>query len=93
MVAGHPAEEREKLLLALDSAMAEAFGELRRTVQKSLAVLAVAFTRLLGAARGGNGPLTLAALARVLPTVGTAHAREKRLWRSLRNRLLEILVV
>ncbi|MBI4161917.1 MAG: transposase [Acidobacteria bacterium] len=69
--------------------MCRAFGGLRRTVQKNLAVLTVAFLRVLGAARGGNGGLSLGALFRVLPTAGTARAREKRLRRFLENPRLD----
>jgi hypothetical protein len=58
-------------------------------VQKNLAVLTVAFLRVLGAVRRGHGQLSLAALFRVLPTAGTPHAREKRLHRFLRNPRLD----
>ena len=75
----------EDLPAALDAAVTRAFGTLRRTVQKNLTVLTVAFLRVLGAARSGHGELSLAALFRVLPTEGTAHAREKRLRRFLDN--------
>lgn len=77
------------LLEALRALTGEAFGSLRRTVQKNLAVLAVAYLRLLAAGRSGHGKLTLAALARMLPTGGTAHAREKRLHRFLDNPRLD----
>src|SRR2546422_5792732 len=63
----------------MDAALCGSFQCLRRPVQKNLAVLTVTFLRLLGAARGGNGRLSLGMLFRVLPTAGTAHAREKRL--------------
>jgi hypothetical protein len=79
----------DRLLAALDAAVIEQFGMLRRTVQKNLAVLTLAFLRLLGAARGGAGRLSLAALGRVLPTLGTPHAREKRLARVLANPRLD----
>lgn len=79
----------DRLLAALDAAVVEQFGMLRRTVQKNLAVLTLAFLRLLGAARGGAGRLSLAALGRVLPTLGTPHAREKRLARVLANPRLD----
>ena len=49
----------------------------------------MAFLNVLGAARSGNGTLSLAALYRVLPTEGTAYAGEKRLHRFLDNRLLD----
>lgn len=71
------------LLEALLALTGRAFGTVRRTVQKNLAVLAVAYLRLLAAGRSGHGKLSLAALARMLPTCGTAHAREKRLHRFL----------
>jgi len=81
--------EDERLLAALEAAIIEQFGMLRRTVQKNLAVLTLGFLRLLGAARGGAGHLSLAALGRVLPTLGTPHAREKRLARVLVNPRLD----
>lgn len=77
------------LLPAIDASIEQAFATLRRTVQKNLAVLTVAFLRVLGAARSGNGGLSLGVLFRVLPTAGTAHAREKRLRRFLENRHLD----
>src|SRR2546422_11451234 len=67
----------------MDAALCGSFQCLRRTVQKNLAVLTVTFLQVLGAARGGNGRLSLGMLFRVLPTAGTAHAREKRLRRVL----------
>src|SRR2546426_9556596 len=70
----------------MDAALCGSFQCLRRTVQKNLAVLTVTFLQVLGAARGGNGRLSLGMLFRVLPTSGTAHAREKRLRRVLGNR-------
>ena len=79
----------DALLAALETAVLEQFGLLRRTVQRNLAVLTLAFVRLLGAARGGAGRLSLAALGRVLPTLGTPHAREKRLHRVLSNPRLD----
>lgn len=62
---------------------------LRRSVQRNLAVVAVALLRLLSGARGGNGRLSLGALFRVLPTIGTPHAHEKRLRRFLENPRLD----
>ena len=79
----------DALLATLETAVLEQFGLLRRTVQRNLAVLTLAFVRLLGAARGGAGRLSLAALGRVLPTLGTPHAREKRLHRVLSNPRLD----
>lgn len=81
--------DEAQLLQAIDASVSQAFGGLRRTVQKNLAVLTVAFLRVLGAARSGNGGLSLGALFRVLPTGGTARAREKRLRRFLENRRLD----
>ena len=77
--------EEQELLSAIQAGVTHAFAGLRRTVQKNLAVLTVAFLRLLGAPRSGQGKLSLASLGRVLPTAGTAHAREKRLHRFLEN--------
>jgi hypothetical protein len=69
--------------------MAEAFTPLRRTVQRNLAVLTLSFARVLGAARSGQGHLSLAALSRVLATSGTPRARAKRLHRFLDNTHLD----
>src|SRR5260221_13229361 len=77
------------LLALLDAAVTKAFSALCRPVQKNLAVLTVAFLRVLGAVRSGHGQLSLAALLRVLPTPGTPQPREKRLPRSLRNPRLD----
>jgi len=77
------------LLALLDAAVGKAFSALCRPVQKNLAVLTVAFLRVLGAVRSGHGQLSLAALFRVLPTPGTPHAREKRLHRFLHNPRLD----
>ncbi len=52
-------------------------------------MVTVAFLHLLGAARAGHGHLSLGAVARVLPTSGTGHAREKRLHRFLGNARLD----
>ncbi len=77
------------MLSLLEKAVSQAFSTLRRPVQKNLAVLTVAFLRVLGAVRSGHGQCSLAALFRVLPTPGTPHAREKRLHRFLRNPRLD----
>lgn len=79
----------DELWAVIDAAVSRAFGGLRRTVQKNLAALTVAFLRVLGAARSGHGRLSLGALFRVLPTPGTPHAREKRLHRFLNNARLD----
>jgi len=89
-VIGRPVvDEESELVFAIDAAVCRAFCDLRRTVQKNLALLTVAFLRVVGAARSGQGRLSLAALFRVLPTAGTAHSREKRLHRFLRNQHLD----
>ena len=82
-------EAEGPLLELLDAAVGKAFSALCRPVQKNLAVLTVAFLRVLGAVRRGHGQLSLAALFRVLPTPGTPRAREKRLHRFLRNPRLD----
>ena len=46
----------EELLSVLEAAVTRAFGQLRRSVQKNLAVLTVAFLRVLGAARNPTCP-------------------------------------
>lgn len=82
-------EEEAELLSAMDAAVCGAFRTLPRTIQKNLALLTVSFLRVMGAARSGHGGLSLAALFRVLPTVGSAHSREKRLHRFLGNQRLD----
>lgn len=77
------------VLRAVDAAVRGAFNQLHRTVQKNLAVLTMSFLEVLGAARGGQGRLSLASLARALPTKGSAHARDKRLRRFLENPYLD----
>ena len=79
----------DALLTSVERAVTQVFADLRRPVQRNLAVVAVAFLRLISAARSGHGRLSLAALFRVLPTIGTAHAREKRLHRFLANPRLD----
>src|SRR5258706_15820870 len=73
------------LLALLDAAGTKAFSALCRPVQKNLAVLTVAFLRVLRAVRSGHGQISLAALFRALPAAGTPPAREKRLPRFLPN--------
>lgn len=68
----------DALLTSVERAVTEVFADLCRPVQRNLTVVAVAFLRLISAARSGHRRLSLAALFRVLPTSGTAHAREKR---------------
>jgi len=84
---GVPADD--PLLTGLEAAVTHVFGHLRRSVQRNQAVVAVAFVRLLSGARSGQGRLSLSALARVCPTAGTPHAREKRLGRFLNNPRLD----
>jgi hypothetical protein len=86
-VSAAPSDDR--LLTSLEAAVTQVFGHLRRSVQRNLAVVGVAFLRLLSGARSGHGRLSLGALFRVLPTEGTAHAREKRLGRFLNNPRLD----
>ncbi len=90
---GNEAAEAEgwpqDLLDSLNVSITLAFGNLRRPVQKNLARLTQAFLLVLGAARSGQGRLSLACLSRVLPTIGTAHARDKRLRRFLDNPRLD----
>lgn len=62
-----------------EALVAGAFQSLRHTVQTNLAVLSVVSLRLLAGGRSGQRQLSLAVVARLLPTAGTAHAREKRL--------------
>jgi len=78
-------QDERQLVSVVDACVSRAFAGLRRTVQTNLAVLTVAFLRLVGAPRSGQGKLSLASLFRVLPTAGTPHAREKRLHRFLNN--------
>src|SRR5260370_21863121 len=77
--------EEGPLLALLDAAVGQAFSALCRPVQKNLAVLTVAFLRVLRAVRSGHGQLSLAALFRVLPTPRTPHAPEYPLHRFLPN--------
>jgi len=79
----------QRLARAMDAAIGEVFSGLRRSVRKTLAVVTLGFVQLLGACRSGHGKLSLAALARCLPTEGTPHAREKRLHRFLVNPRLD----
>lgn len=74
-----------RLLATLDTA----FPTLHRSLRKTLAVMCTGFLAVMAAARSGNGALSLAALARVLPSPGRAHSRETRVARFLNNRRLE----
>jgi hypothetical protein len=83
----------QELLEALSELMKVRFSGLSRPIRKNLVVLTFAFILVLSAVRSGQGRLSLAALARALPTQGTAHAREKRLHRFLKNPRLDFRTV
>src|SRR5512136_871106 len=83
----------EELLEALGQLMEARFSGLSKPIRKNLVALSVAFLLVLSAVRSGQGRLSLAALARALPTEGTAHAREKRLHRFLKNPRLDFRTV
>jgi hypothetical protein len=79
----------EELIEALSQLMETRFSGLTKPIRNNLVVLTFAFILVLSAVRSGQGRLSLAALARTLPTQGTAHAREKRLHRFLKNPRLD----
>lgn len=83
----------EELIEALSRLMEARFSGLTKPLRKNLVVSTFAFILVLSAMRSGQGRLSLAALARALPTVGTAHAREKRLHRFLKNSRLDFRAV
>jgi hypothetical protein len=83
----------EELLRALSQLMEVGFSEVTKPIRKNLVVLTFAFILVLSAVRSGQGRLSLAALARALPTEGTAHAREKRLHRFLKNPRMDFRTV
>lgn len=83
----------EELLGALSQLMKARFSRLTKPIRKNLVVSTFAFILVLSAVRSGQGRLSLAALARALPTKGTAHAREKRLHRFLKNPRLDFRTV
>ncbi len=60
-------------------------GEIRLTVLRNIALVTHALLTLFHGARGGNGWLSQAALARCLPLNSSPKAREQRLWRFLHN--------
>jgi hypothetical protein len=60
-------------------------GMIRVTILKNIALLTYALLTLFHGARGGNGWLSKAALARCLPLETTAKGREQRLSRFLAN--------
>jgi hypothetical protein len=84
---------REETLSALSRLLEVRFSRLSKPIRKNLAVLTLAFLQVLAAVRSGHGRLSLAALARALPTEGTPHAREKRLHRFLNNPRLDFRVI
>ena len=67
----------EELLGVLFPLMEVRFSGLTKPIRKNFVVLTSAFILVLPEVRSGQGRLSLAALARALPTKGTAHAREK----------------
>jgi hypothetical protein len=83
----------EELLGVLGQLMEVRFSGLAKPIRKNLVALSFAFLLVLSALRSGQGRLSLAALARALPTEGTAHAREKRLHRFLKNPRLDFRTV
>jgi hypothetical protein len=83
----------EELIEALSQLMEARFSGLTKPIRNNLVVLTFAFILVLSAVRSGQGRLSLAALARALPTQGTAHAREKRLHRFLKNPRLDFRTV
>lgn len=83
----------EELLGVLGQLMEIRFSGLAKPIRKNLVALSFAFLLVLSALRSGQGRLSLAALARALPTEGTAHAREKRLHRFLKNPRLDFRTV
>ena len=83
----------EELFGALCQLMEVHFCELTKPIRKNLVALSFAFLLVLSAVRSGQGRLSLGVLARALPTEGTAHAREKRLDRFLKNSRLDFRTV
>ena len=79
----------EELIEALSQLMETRFSGLTKPIRNNLVVLTFAFILVLSVVRSGQGRLSLAALARTLPTQGIAHAREKRLHRFLKNPRLD----
>lgn len=75
----------ELLLPDLLRLMEQKFWQVNKPLRTNIALLTVAFLLVLSAIRSGNGRLSLAALARALPTAGNPHSREKRLHRFLAN--------
>lgn len=63
--------------------------DLRKWLALNIAILTVAMLQLWRGARGGHGGITLCALSRTIPLSENEKARSKRLYRLLRNPLLE----
>lgn len=63
--------------------------DLRKWLALNIAILTVAMLQLWRGARGGHGGITLCALSRTIPLDENEKARSKRLYRLLRNPLLE----
>ncbi len=63
--------------------------DINKHLKTNIALLTVAFLIVLSAVRSGTGRLSLAAIARALPSSGRAHSREKRLSRFLKNPKLD----
>jgi hypothetical protein len=78
-----------ELLPVLLTLINKRFPQISKPLRTNLAVLTVAFLKVLAAVRSGNGRLSLAALARALPTSGSPHSREKRLHRFLSHQRLD----
>lgn len=79
----------EPLLPALSTLIEQRFRQISKPLRTNIGLLTVTFLSVLSAARSGNGRLSLAALARALPTPGNFHTREKRVHRFLNNLKLD----
>jgi len=88
-----PFEAGWGLVRAFTLLLESRFQSISKPLRKNLAVLGVAFIHALSSGRSGYGNLSLASLARMLPTHGTPHAREKRLHRFLKNHRLDFRAV
>lgn len=78
----------KQLLPALLTLIDQRF-QINKPLRTNIALLTTAFLIVLSAVRSGNGRMSLAALARALPSCGSAHSREKRLHRFLKNLKLD----
>ncbi len=86
--------ESDDLLLKLMELLLAYRGMIRVTILKNIALVTYALVTLYHGARGGNGWLSKAALARCLPLGTGPKEREQRLYRFLRNNRLtpELLI-